>query len=180
MIFLLIAELSKLVLEFNIYCVLEKMGRGVEKCKWCVRCGKPLRAKRLGTKTYKLEMREHEASGECKRRQEEAVARQEEVKKVTGAAKVGLDEALVPIYELLRKQRQEHEELKARVEKRLESRKSHREYKERDAKPKPWKMRDCIKDLQEADADVVQSFRDIMTKGGPHDFRGPGGWSWQR
>ena len=53
-----------------------------------------------------------------------------------------------PIYELLRKLDAKHEALKARVEKRLESRKSHAAYKERASKPKAWNMASCIKELK--------------------------------
>ena len=77
------------------------MGRGSEKPKWCVKCGLPLKAKRLATKAYVLEMKQHEESGECFRRKMRARAKEEELKEATGSAQAAMDAATAPIYELL-------------------------------------------------------------------------------
>ncbi len=77
------------------------MGRGSEKPKWCVKCGLPLKAKRLATKAYVLEMKQHEESGECFRRKMRERAKQEELKDAKGCAQAAIDNATAPIYEIL-------------------------------------------------------------------------------
>ena len=150
------------------------MGRGSEKPKWCVKCGKPLKAKRLASKAYVLELREHEESGECFRRKMKQRAAQEKLKEATGLVQAALDAATAPIYELLATLRSDHEELRQRVATRLESRRRLRpDYQERDSKPAPWLLNAPLAGIPE-DAHPVQNFRDIMTKDYEH------GWSWER
>ena len=151
------------------------MGRGCERPITCmtVGCGHVYTHKRMDSKGWKRERMLHVASGDCARRINKSKEK-EVASRGTGISRGDVLVMLEPIYVLLRKVDAKVEELKDRVAKRLESRKSKAYYKQRDAKPKAWKMRDCIKELKETDADVVQSFRDIMTK----DL--DGGWSWQR
>ena len=150
------------------------MGRGSEKPKWCVRCGMGLKAKRLATKAYDLEMKQHVESGECFRRKMKATAAQVLVKEATGSAQAAIDAATAPIYELLATLREEHNELKARVNIRLESRRKLRpDYVLRDSKPAPWFLGSPLSLIPES-AHPIQNFRDIMTK----DY--DGGWSWER
>jgi len=150
------------------------MGRGSEKPKWCVKCGLPLKAKRLATKAYVLEMKQHEESGECFRRKMRARAKEEELKEATGSAQAAMDAATAPIYELLVALREDYNALKARVASRLESRRKLRpDYAERDSKPKPWVMGSPFDSIP-AEAFPIQNFRDIMTK----DYAL--GWSWEQ
>ena len=149
------------------------MGRGCEKPKFCVKCGMGLKAKRLATKAYILEIKEHEQSGECFRRKMRQRAAQVELKQATGCTSIAIDNATAPIYELLSAMRSDLSELKARVEKRLESRKRQATFTERDAKPKPWVMALAVESIPE-DANPITNFRDIMTK----DYES--GWSWER
>ena len=156
------------------------MGRGTEQPITCatVGCGFVYTHKRMDSKGWQRERLLHVASGQCAKRVNETAAAEVESRQgggVTMKEVLDLVSKLVdPMYDLIRVQDAKHEELKQRVEKRLESRKKRKFYIERDSKPKPWKMRVCIKQLLLVeDLPVVEKFKETMTKEYEH------GWTWQ-
>ena len=139
-------------------------------------CGYLYKHKRLEGKGWKRERMAHVASGDCARRVNASVAKDQE-SRANGMSVEDIKSMVLtlqePIYELLRVTRAELGDLKHRVEKRLESRKKRKFYIERDSKPKPWKMGTAVKDLLVLDLDVAEKFKETMTKEYTH------GWSWE-
>ncbi len=138
-------------------------------------CGYVYTHKRMDSKVWKSEHFRHKATGECTARVAKFNERETASRDNGGITAAEVTEMMRPIYEIMSVQDAKIEALRARLERRLESRrKSHVGHKERDAKPKPWVMGLAVGSLAETDAHPVQSFRDIMTK----DYEN--GWSWER
>ena len=156
------------------------MGRGNEKTVTCVKpgCGYTYTHKRMDSKGFRRERMLHVVTGECAKRVQVFNDR-EVASRLAGGGVTMTDvteavaKALVPVYELLRKQGEGLGELKERVERRIESRKKKRVYIERDSKPPPWTINKAVLQLKEQGG-VIDKFKEIMTKEYDH------GWSWER
>ena len=135
-----------------------------------VGCGYVYKHKRMEGKAWKLERMVHVASGDCATR---VTAFQEKQKAVVGF-EVALAKAMETLQVQIDVNRIEHQHLKERVERRLESRFRKKNYIERDSKPKPWPMARCVPYLLEQDVGIRAKFKEIMTAD-----RDPA-WSWER
>ena len=136
-------------------------------------CGYVYKHKRMDSKVWAAEHFRHRATGECAARVK-AFNERETSSRLGGISAADVTDMMVPIYELLRVQDAKHEALRARVEKRLESRRRRKpDYAERDSKPKPWFLPSPLESIPD-EAHPIQNFRDIMTK--DYDL----GWSWER
>ena len=134
-----------------------------------VGCGYTYKHKQMDSKGWKTERLIHVASGECACR----VTAFKQAQMEAGDKWGDLEDVMRPVLSRLEKLELAHYELVRRVEKRIESRKSRKHFKERDAKPKPWPMGNCVPYLLEQGLPVADKFREIMTVD-----RDPA-WTWE-
>ena len=128
-------------------------------------CGYTYKHKRMGSKAFKQEHFQHRASGECAKRvlafNERDLASREGDPGVT-RSEVTL--MMAPVYELIRNLHEEIGDVRKRLARRLESRKSAAEYNERASLPPPWILGDCVEHLRGCDVDVGKEFKSMMPK----------------
>ena len=150
------------------------MGRGTERPITCIPgCGYTFKHKRMDSRAWKTEKMLHICTGECAKRVQESKDREAASRTNSMVSMGDILKALEPVYADVAKCHQKIDALTKRVAKRLESRLSHAEYKERAAQPKPWPMNQCVKSLQEMDVHVIEKFREIVTQ----PFQP---WSWEK
>ena len=93
-----------------------------------VGCGYTYKHKRIDGKGWQRERMLHVASGECAKRVNETATADAESRQGGGVTRREVLDLIDPLYDLMRVAAMELEELKHRVEKRLESRKKRKFY----------------------------------------------------
>ena len=136
----------------------------------------PYKFKRALSSAAVAEAKQHTESGECQQRVIAFRKRESEERKSSTLTKYDVENMFniwkADVYREFQYIRESVEVIRARVERRLESRRTYKDRNTRAALPKPWDL-DCpIKALKEAGVPVAEKFKEILLKPVEH-------WCWQ-